>query len=115
MKTVRGIYYNLKESEYTFQSSDYVGIKFYFSSQFYRNKFAVYYDEEIERFNQSLNNVYKNKFSIKMDILALIRFYVSIEKRGFYLEIDGVGCECVEDLRFDTIMTYKKSLDVLTN
>ena len=38
MKTIRGIYYNLNETEYTF---DYENFTFYFSSQNYLEKFKT--------------------------------------------------------------------------
>jgi hypothetical protein len=57
------------------------------------------YQQEIKRFNYSANNVYKNKFCIDMTPLALIRLYVLIEKRGFYLKIKGVEVTCLKDLK----------------
>lgn len=106
MKTVRGIYTDITESDYTFEIVD-LGITFYFSSQFYRNKFENRYKEEIHRFNQSLNNIYKDKFNIVGDCLSLIRLYALIEKRGFYFTLNGVEIKCPEDLLFVVIPTYK--------
>lgn len=103
MKTKRGIYLDLRKSTYTFTPIDIPEITFYFSSKFYRNKFANIYNEEVQRFNQALNNVYKNKFNIYGDLLALIRLYCLIEKRGFYLIYKGVEITCVDDLAFVVI------------
>jgi len=110
MKTANGVYYNLKHSVYTWEFVD-IGIKFYFSSQFYLNKFQTTYREEVERFNQALNNVYKDKFNIDMDILALIRLYTLIEKRGFYIKFKGVEVTCPEDLRFVGMLNLKRKLE----
>lgn len=112
MKTKRGIYTNIKESEYTYsvffnQNGVHLDYTFYFSSEFYRNKFENRHKEEIHRFNRSLNNVYKDKFDIVADPLAWIRLYCLIEKRGFYIIINnGVEITCPEDLRFVVIPTY---------
>lgn len=111
MKTYRGIYKNIKESDYHFTPVDYPHIRFTFSSPMYRNKFAYTYEVEILRFNQSINNVYKNKFNIHMDELALIRLYCLIEKRGFHIHFKGVVLTCPDDLVFVTIPTFKKNLD----
>jgi hypothetical protein len=96
MKTQRGIYLDITESTYPFTVGE---ITFYFSSIFYRSKFMNDYQSEIKRFNESANNVYKNKFCIDMTPLALIRLYVLIEKRGFYLKIKGVEVTCLENLK----------------
>lgn len=79
MKTRRGIYYNLEESPYITKFRDF---KFYFSSQFYRNKFEVllpdYIKAETEKFN--------HKFNVNINIEDILSFnlYRKIEKRGCY-------------------------------
>lgn len=108
MKTARGVYHDLTESEYFYTVDDMI---FIFSSLFYRDKFANIYEEEIERFNQALNNVYKDKFSIYGDKLALIRLYAMIEKRGFYLIIGGFEVKCLEDLAFVVMPNLKNKSD----
>lgn len=111
MKTTRGIYLDIRDSDYTFTPIDFPEITFFFSSRFYLNKFQDIYGEEITRFNQALNNVYKNKFNIYGDLLALLRLYCLIEKRGFYITYNGVDINCVDDLRFVVIPNYKKRYD----
>jgi hypothetical protein len=108
MKTVRGIYYNLKESEYVFTIGT---IKFYFSSKMYRDKFMSRYLEERKRFNQALNHVYKDKFNLLGDMLAWVRLYVTIEKRGFYINIEGNDVTCLDDLVFVVTLNYKMKFD----
>lgn len=100
MKTKRGIYLNIKDSNYAFTPNEYPKLTFYFSSMFYLNKFKSEYDSEVERFNQSANNIYKNKFILKMDLLALLRLYVLIEKRGFYITYEGIEINCLDNLAF---------------
>lgn len=108
MKTKRGIYHDIRESDYTVTIGTTI---FYFTSELYRDKFEMLYQEETERFNQALNNVYKNNFDIVGDILAWIRLYCLIEKRGFYLQVNGVDVHCLEDLRFVVMPNYKVNSD----
>lgn len=78
MKSIRGIYYDLLESDYIYEYKDF---KFYFSSQTYLTKFK----ERIKDFVAME--------SIKMDIyfnvtgdyekILLLKLYRKIEKRGF--------------------------------
>lgn len=58
------------------------------------------YKEEIERFNESANNVYKNMFCLDMSVLSLLRLYTLIEKRGFYVVLRGEIITCPNDLKF---------------
>lgn len=108
MKTIRGVYHNLKDSEYMFGVGE---VRFYFSSYFYQQKFISTFLDERDRFNRSLNNIYKNKFGLIGDNLAWLRLYCLIEKRGFYIVMNGVEVTCPEDLRFVVTPICKKSLD----
>lgn len=77
MKTERGIYLDISESDYCFENRDY---KFYFSSQFYLNKFKENYKTfaEIE-----VLKVYNNyNFFIPYQAFWIV-YYKKIEKRGF--------------------------------
>lgn len=105
MKTANGIYYNLSQSEYKFTIGN---IVFYFSSRFYQQKFINSYLEERDRFNTALNNVYKDKFHIEFDVLAWIRLYTLIEKRGFYIIVGGDEVTCPEDLAFVGMLNLRK-------
>lgn len=79
MRTRRNIYYNLEESPFITKFKDF---RFYFSSQFYQNKFenslTLYINEESEKF--------KKKYNINIDLEELLSFnlYRKIEKRGIY-------------------------------
>ena len=76
--TAKGICLNLNESEYYFK---YKGLIFYFSSEFYRNKFA----NEITNYNETetLKLQVKYNININFDILFMLSLYKKIEKRGF--------------------------------
>lgn len=83
MKSARGVYYDLVESTYKYK---YKNIIFYFSSQFYLNKFeTLQYD-----YIKYINNKMRLEFGTKVDftILALIKLYQRIEKRGFRVLVD---------------------------
>lgn len=110
MKTARGVYHDITLSEYTYTIDT---ITFYFSSEFYRDKFISEYEIEKDRFNQALNNVYKDRFSIKADVLAWVRLYTLIEKRGFYIIVNGVHVECLDNLAF--VLEVEKSTTTMRN
>lgn len=79
MKTRRGIYYNLEESPYITKYKDF---KFYFSSQFYRNKFEVLLLDYIKEETDKLKKKYK--VNIDFDEILSFNLYRKIEKRGCY-------------------------------
>ena len=88
MKSARGIYYNLLESTYKYE---YKNITFFFSSQFYLTKFITTHFDYVDYINKKM----KIEFGIKVDytILALIKLYQRIEKRGFRVLVDGKELE----------------------
>jgi hypothetical protein len=108
MKTARGIYYRLWESEYVHTVGN---IRFHFSSKLYKEKFIGTYQDFIKQFNQKLNKVYKNQYILEADYLALIRYYDKLEKRGFYIVLNGEVVTCLEDLVFDVTVSCKMKLD----
>lgn len=78
MKTVRGVYLNIFESDYFIT---YQGITFYFSSMAclkrFKNKVMDYVILETEKF------ISKYHININFDLYFMICFYKKIEKRGF--------------------------------
>lgn len=94
--TAKGIYHNLKESNYTVSNTE---IVFFFSSELYLNKFLNGYQEYRElfrkRFNRMCNTVYMNT-----DSLADIQFYHNVEKRGFRVTVKGSDVEWQEIERY---------------
>lgn len=78
MKTVRGIYHSLDESEYTFK---YDNLTFVFSSKLYLTKFMGIYKEYLKEQTARMESEYRCTFYA--DELILINLYRKIEKRGF--------------------------------
>jgi hypothetical protein len=78
MKSKRGIYYNLEESEYRYIIDDF---EFVFSSLFYLNLFKINLDSWLLYEQERLNNKLKNNINLKEVIL--LNHYREIEKRGF--------------------------------
>ena len=97
--TKRGIYKDLRFSDYTVWAEGYT---FYFSSTVYCDKFLNAIDDEIVRFNKAINVIYKNPFPLDLKLLAIIRYYIKIETRGFYIINDqGETITCPKSLNFD--------------
>lgn len=76
--TTKGVCLNLYESEYKF---NYGGKTFFFSSEFYKNKFIESISNYIE--TETFKLQVKYNVNIKFDDLFLIALYKKIEKRGF--------------------------------
>jgi|SRR5690606_36355295 len=83
--TYKGIYHNLKESEYAISNSE---IAFFFSSKVYLNKFLDRYENHREEFNKRLDRVI-NDCPLDMSMMADIQLYETIEKRGFRAWLKG--------------------------
>ena len=81
--TEKGIYHNLRESKYVISNSE---ITFYFSSKFYLNKFMDGYHNHREEFKKRMNNLL-NDSPYNVSVLADIKFYKTIEKRGFFVRL----------------------------
>lgn len=84
--TKRGIYHNLKESEYTVSNTE---IVFFFSSEVYLNKFLDNYEKHRGKFINNMERVAIDNI-LNMTTLADITFYKEIEKRGFRVTIRGL-------------------------
>lgn len=93
MKSRNGIYYNLYESEYHLKIN---GVTYWFSSELYKRKFIERYIEERDILNYAQSKRFK--INLNLNILADIRTYSSIEKRGFLIEIKGVRYTCLEHI-----------------
>lgn len=78
MKTVRGIYHRLEESEYSFKYDD---LTFVFSSKLYLKKFMGIYKEYLKERTARIESEFKS--TVYADELILIQLYRKIEKRGF--------------------------------
>ena len=78
MKTINGIYLDLKESDYKL---NYNGLIYYFSSELYMNKFKNNVKQFIVEETAKLKTKYK--INIYFDTMLTIAYYKKIEKRGF--------------------------------
>ena len=101
--TRRGIAYNLSVSPHHY-SIHYSGvmdhkISYVFSSEFYRNKFINSFKENRIKISESLSNRFG--FNVENDILADLKLYTQIEKRGFLIFCNGVSVECPESITLD--------------
>ena len=106
--TRRGIYHNLKESEYTVSNSE---IVFFFSSRVYKEKFLREYKENRKDFRNRVIKQGKD-IPINLDIIADITLYENIEKRGFRACVGGVDTSCENLYQYALrLVTKKNTLD----
>lgn len=75
------IYYDISESVYSFT---YDNLTFYFSSNFYLEKFKKEYVSYIK--NETLKLSHKYHCHIYGDEMILLSLYKNVEKRGFRVE-----------------------------
>ena len=78
------IYIDLNESNYTFKYNDLV---FYFSSQFYQEKFTREYSQFLK--DEIMKLKIKFKCNIYCDEMILLKKKKKIEKRGFKVLYKG--------------------------
>lgn len=106
--TKRGIYHNLKESNYIVSNGE---IIFFFSSRVYLNKFMSCYNEHRETFLEQ-NKKIGIVPVLNMRTLADIILYNDTEKRGFCAWLKGVEISWTEIHRYALRkMTEKNTLD----
>jgi len=78
---------------------EFENLTFVFSSELYRNKFLEKRESNREQIEQSLKKRFG--FAIKAEILADIRLYTTIEKRGFLIVKEGDKIKCLNNLQLD--------------
>ena len=93
MLTRANIAYNLYKTPHQ-QTVEYNGQKviYYFSSDLYRIKFMARLGDHRRMITESLSKRFG--FTIKSNLIADLRLYSSIEKRGFLISVDGEYKEC---------------------
>ena len=69
-------------------------IVYVFSSELYKSKFSDKLQENRLKINESLTNRFG--FCIKQDLLADLKLYLTIEKRGFLLYVNGRKVEWLD-------------------
>lgn len=98
--TRAGVSYNLHKSPHLLEM-DYEETKviFHFSSATYRIKFLSRSGENRRAINTSLSNRFG--FNVKADLLADLKLYSTIEKRGFLISVNGEFAECQNNIILD--------------
>ena len=91
------VYNDINESNYTFEYDDLI---FYFSSNFYKEKFIKEYYNFIKEETMKLK--IKFKCNIYCDEMILLLLYKKIEKRGFKVTLKGK--ELSENYTFQFIL-----------
>lgn len=97
-KTIGGVYYDLKSSEYKIKVKD---ITFYFSSNFYLEKFKKYFEESVDVCEKKLN--FNMRTKIESHNFFLIQYYSKVEKRGFYIKIKDKEFEKIPEFKMEVI------------
>lgn len=78
MKSKRGVYLDIFESDYYY---DLDGVRYYFSSQLYLNKFK---NNVINYVNEnSIKLKLRYKINLNFDLFLTLSYYRKVEKRGF--------------------------------
>ena len=88
MLTRANIAYNLEKTPHKL-SINYEGVEvvYHFSSNQYLTKFETRRDDNRNSIEESLFKRFG--FAIKLDILADLKLYSSLEKRGFLISVNG--------------------------
>jgi len=71
-----------------------------FSSYNVMQKFYYTYEAEVSKANEKIMKVYRGMFKIDLDVLALIRYYMKVERRMFHIEYEGETYKCLNDVQF---------------
>ena len=74
-------------------------VRYVFSSDLYKRKFKESIKNHRDKINQSLTKRFG--FEICFDILADLKLYTTIEKRGFLVYKDGTRIECQNNITLD--------------
>lgn len=94
MKTARGVYLNLFDSDYYI---DINGLRFYFSSKFNRDRFNKNILTFVEQ--ENLKIVSRYHVNINLSLFLMLSYYKKIEKRGFRIKELSTNKEIEEDSR----------------
>lgn len=84
-------------------------IKYVFSSELYRTKFLDKFNDNRGKINTSLSNRFD--INIQCHMLADLKLYKTIEKRGFLIFKDGDKIECQNCITLDGQMLITRNSD----
>ena len=76
MKTLRGVYHNIEESDIYLEVNNFI---LYFSSSSIKGRFIAKYDEYYRKVNNTFSKIYNTDYLP----IILITLYKKVEKRGF--------------------------------
>lgn len=82
-------------------------VKYYFSSSLYLRNFKTRMHDNRKNIAASLSNRFN--FAFKSDVLADMKLYITIEKRGFLIEKNSEKIECLSDIILDGNSLTSKS------
>jgi len=102
--TRHGICYNLDSSPYIFEKEyNCCKVQYNFSSENYVSKFNDYMNDTLEVDKRVLKN--ESKYGLKFDIPLIedIKKYKQIEKRGFYIVIEGKGYRSINEVKVEIV------------
>lgn len=109
MLTRAGVCYNLEVTPYK-ETINYNNelITFNFSSEYNQNNFI----NKLKANRDKVNNSLSKRFNliIEVDLLADIKLYQSIEKRGFLLAKESETVNCLNTIKLDGLMMTTKNL-----
>lgn len=107
--TRNGITYDISKSPYTlcikYDVSDLI---YHFSSQLYLDKFKSKLEENRKNINDSLTKRFN--FEITNNMLADLRLYTMIEKRGFFIVSGKEKFDCLSNIKLDGLELTTKNL-----
>ena len=84
-------HYNLSYGDFPVRS-----VRYYFSSQLYLDKFKSRIEDNRISIAESLSNRFG--FHVECEFTADLKLYLTIEKRGFLLELGERRIECLESI-----------------
>lgn len=100
--TKNGIAYDLNYSPYKYDVNykDY-NLTYIFSSELNMKKYVNKYKEYRQKTNDGLKYQYRIDYDIDLDVMWDLKFYESIEKRGFLVIMNSEVKVCKDFLRLD--------------
>lgn len=106
--TRNNVAYNLNESPHRLEVPYDQGILIYvFSSEFYKSNFYNRFLDNREKISESLSKRFG--FNVQNDLLADLKLYTSIEKRGFLIILGEEKIVCQENITLDGALLTMQS------
>lgn len=103
-----GVIYDLKLSpfKHDVKYGD-EGYTYYFSSELNRKKFIARLEDHRDKVNTSLSNRFN--IYLELNLIADIKLYENIEKRGFLIANTKESYECLSTIRLSGLNKINKS------